>query len=175
VSRRTDGGEMMRLANERRALSSRIEQRFLSVFEPPVVVSRRLFVPRLPSLAALLASLHTKHTHTRTHPCSHCVFGRMFAATVDYFNDTPNVVGFEIMNEPAPSELRLLDFSTNKLYPFYKRAVQAVTGVRDGLPTCKDEGVNSLIDSACAFPDLGINTDKIMFFEVRSEPAQNPT
>jgi len=87
---------------------------------------------------------------------------RAFAETVSRFNEDPAVLGFEIMNEPAPSELRLLDFSASKLYPFYARVIQAVTGVRDGMPTCDE---SDAVSDDCAFPDLGINTEKVILFE----------
>ena len=34
------------------------------------------------------------------------------------------------------ANLDIYAFSKNTLYPFYKRFIQAVTGVRDGLPDC---------------------------------------
>jgi hypothetical protein len=87
---------------------------------------------------------------------------KAFAATVSRFNSNPAVVGFEIMNEPPPSKLRVVDFSVRELYPFYKRTIQAVTGVRDDLPDCP---MTSPIGTDCAYPDLGIHTTKVMFFE----------
>jgi hypothetical protein len=57
-------------------------------------------------------------------------------------------------------DINLLDFSTDFLYPFYTRTIQALTGVRDGQPTCPSNAPVSLTNE-CAYPDLGLHTDKV--------------
>ena len=87
---------------------------------------------------------------------------RMVAAIVKRFVNESTVVGYEIMNEPPPSQLNVLDFSNKILYPFYKRVIQAVTGVRDHLKDCP---LNDTIRDDCAFPDLNIHSHQLMFVE----------
>lgn len=78
------------------------------------------------------------------------------------FKNESAVIGYEIMNEPAPGfHGDLLDFSRSLLYPFYARVIQAITGVRDGLPTCPESQPNS---PGCAYPSLGIQDTKHLFF-----------
>lgn len=58
------------------------------------------------------------------------------------FAGNPAVLGYELMNEPMPGSsaalpvANLYDFSDQQLLPFYERAIEALTGVRDGKPTC---------------------------------------
>ena len=58
------------------------------------------------------------------------------------FADSPVVLGYELMNEPMPGSsaippvANLYDFSDQQLLPFYERAIEALTGVRDNKPTC---------------------------------------
>jgi len=110
------------------------------------------------------------------------------AATVNATMGRRGVVGWELMNEPQPGlDIRLLHFSDQVLYPFYARIIQALTGVRDGKPTCpctitpggtaasaaaaaallkvQCSGGESLMSAHCAYPDLGLRTDKLMVFE----------
>jgi endoglycosylceramidase len=58
------------------------------------------------------------------------------------FAGNPAVLGYEVMNEPLPGSsaplplANLYDFSDQQLLPFTERAIEALTGVRDGKPTC---------------------------------------
>ena len=85
------------------------------------------------------------------------------AALAKRFKDEPAVIGYEIINEPQPGSFAAYDVSDNYLYPFYAHVVQALTGMRDGLPSCpavQPTGNN------CAYPDLGIHdTQHLVFFE----------
>ncbi len=74
------------------------------------------------------------------------------------------MVGYEIMNEPPPGfNFDLIDFSRSLLYPMYTRVIQALTGVRDGLPTCPSSQPNS---RDCAYPSLGVEDNRhLIFFE----------
>ena len=66
---------------------------------------------------------------------------------------------------------RLECVAKEALYPFYQRFVQAVTGVRDGLPTCNSsDGANGFAIpddgvTTCAAPDLGVHDDHAYLFE----------
>jgi len=88
---------------------------------------------------------------------------RAVASVVARFRENRSVLGFELMNEPAPSELDVFAFSDKLLYPFYKRIVQAVTGINDGMVQCP---MQAAVGDSCAFPDLGIHdTRHLIFFE----------
>jgi hypothetical protein len=92
------------------------------------------------------------------------------AALARRFQSDPAVIGYELMNEPQPGSLatvplpNLYDASTQDLYPFYKRVIEALTGVRDGLPTCPTSAPTSL-DNSCAYPTLAHATRQLMIFE----------
>jgi hypothetical protein len=88
------------------------------------------------------------------------------SAVASRFRDEPAVLGYEIMNEPNPGfSLTSIDpftMASEQLYPFYRAAVQAVTGVRDGLPSCPpgrpfgDAGRASRASARqCAYPPPG--------------------
>ncbi len=85
------------------------------------------------------------------------------AALAKRFKDEPAVIGYEIINEPQPGSFAAYDVSDNYLYPFYSHVVQALTGVRDGLPPCSPLQPTA---NNCAYPDLGIrDTNHLVFFE----------
>lgn len=87
------------------------------------------------------------------------------AAVAKRLRDEPAVTGIEIMNEPQPGEFDFMAMARDRLYPFYARVIQAVTGVRDGLPTCPVEAPTSQ-DGTCAYPDLGVHdTRHAIYFE----------
>ena len=66
------------------------------------------------------------------------------------------------MNEPQPgTHLDQYRFSSEYLYPFYRRVIQAITGVRDGLPDCPKSNPGG---SNCAYPSLGISDQRHLFF-----------
>jgi hypothetical protein len=73
------------------------------------------------------------------------------------------VAGYEIINEPQPGiTLDPFTFATDCLYRLYSKTIQALTGTRDGLPTCSP---NATFAANCSYPDLGIHTKQIFFFE----------
>ncbi len=84
------------------------------------------------------------------------------------FASDPAVLGYEIMNEPQPGTLATLPLtnlytaSSTDLYPFYRRVVQALTGVRDGLPTCP---ASAPTGTTCAYPALASVSEQQIFFE----------
>ncbi|CAF1484876.1 unnamed protein product [Rotaria sp. Silwood1] len=78
------------------------------------------------------------------------------------FVNNSAVLGYEIMNEPQPGTyIDQYTFSSDYLYPFYKRAIQAITGVRDNLPDCPKHAPTG---TNCAYPNLGINDKRHLFF-----------
>ncbi len=92
------------------------------------------------------------------------------AALARRFVGDPSVVGYELMNEPQPGSKGSLpaangyQASSEDLYPFYTRAVEALTGVRDGRPTCPAAAPTSLGD-ACAYPQQATVSRQSIFFE----------
>jgi endoglycosylceramidase len=92
------------------------------------------------------------------------------AALARRFVGDPAVVGYELMNEPQPGSSGSLpagngyQASSEDLYPFYTRAVEALTGVRDGRPTCPVAAPTSLGD-ACAYPQQASVSRQSIFFE----------
>jgi len=92
------------------------------------------------------------------------------AALARRFEDNSAVLGYELMNEPQPGSLsslplaNLYQSASETLYPFYKRAIEALTGVRDRLPTCPASTPTSL-SNTCAYPELAHVTRQQIFFE----------
>ena len=92
------------------------------------------------------------------------------AALAHRFEADPAVLGYELMNEPQPGSNGSLpaangyDASSQELYPFYTRAIEALTGARDGRPTCPAAQPTSLA-GACAYPQLASVAHQQIFFE----------
>ncbi len=92
------------------------------------------------------------------------------AALAKQFQDNPAVLGYELMNEPQPGSTGSTpagngyQASSEDLYPFYTRAIEALTGVRDGRPTCPANAPTSLTGT-CAYPQLASVNRQQIFFE----------
>jgi hypothetical protein len=92
------------------------------------------------------------------------------AALARRFQNDPAILGYELMNEPQPGSLSSTPAangytaSSQELYPFYKRAIEALTGVRDGLPGCPAAAPTSLTNT-CAYPQLASVRRQQIFFE----------
>ena len=92
------------------------------------------------------------------------------AALARRFEHEPAVLGYELINEPQPGSLsyppleNLYKHSSEDLYPFYTRAIEALTGVRDGHRTCPTAAPTSL-SGACAYPKLASVARQLIFFE----------
>jgi endoglycosylceramidase len=92
------------------------------------------------------------------------------AALAQRFENDSAVLGYELMNEPQPGSTGSLpaangyQASSQELYPFYTRAIEALTGVRDGMPTCPAADPTSLTN-ACAYPQLASVSRQQIFFE----------
>jgi endoglycosylceramidase len=76
------------------------------------------------------------------------------------FRDDSTVVGYDLYNEPWPGFVSPPLFDDLLLIPFYRRAIDALTGVQDGVPC--PAGLPLPI---CGHPDLGVHTRQLMFVE----------
>ena len=92
------------------------------------------------------------------------------AALARRFQDNPAVLGYELMNEPQPGSTGSTpaangyQASSQDLYPFYTRAIEALTGVRDGRPTCP-AGTPTSLTGSCAYPQLASVSRQQIFYE----------
>jgi endoglycosylceramidase len=92
------------------------------------------------------------------------------AALAAAFEHDSTVLGYEVMNEPQPGSLaslpveNLYQASAQDLFPFYQRVIEALTGVRDGLPTCPNSAPSSMTNE-CAYPKLADVTHQQIFVE----------
>jgi endoglycosylceramidase len=92
------------------------------------------------------------------------------AALARRFQGNAGVLGYELMNEPQPGSVGSTpaengyQASSQDLYPFYTRAIEALTGVRDGRPTCPPTAPTSLSGS-CAYPQLASVNRQQIFYE----------
>lgn len=90
------------------------------------------------------------------------------AALAARFEGDSTVLGYELMNEPEPGSTGSLPFSnlyqasSENLYPFYTKAIEALTGVRDAMATCPSSDPMTV---GCAYPALTHVTDQQIFFE----------
>jgi endoglycosylceramidase len=83
------------------------------------------------------------------------------AALATRFKDNPTVVGYDIMNEPLPGLAAVPGvFDQGYLYPFYRRVIDAITGVNNGA-ICP---VGTSYAAACGYRSLGINDTRHLFF-----------
>jgi hypothetical protein len=92
------------------------------------------------------------------------------AALARRFQGNAGVLGYELMNEPQPGSIGSTpaengyQASSQDLYPFYTRAIEALTGVRDGRPTCP-AGAPTSLSGSCAYPQLASVNRQQIFFE----------
>ena len=90
------------------------------------------------------------------------------AALARRFQKNSTVLGYELMNEPQVGSIsslpieNLYQASSQDLYPFYKKAIEALTGVRDNQATCPATAPNS---NTCAYPQLASVSRQQIFFE----------
>ena len=76
------------------------------------------------------------------------------------FKDDSAVVGYSIFNEPQPGWNLPPGFEDLLLFPFYRRVIDALTGVHDGLPC--PTGI--FMPAFCGYADLGIHDLRHLFF-----------
>ena len=77
-----------------------------------------------------------------------------------HFKDDSAVIGYSIFNEPQPGWNLPPGFEDLLLFPFYRRVIDALTGVHDGLP-CP---TGFFMPAFCGYADLGIHDLRHMFF-----------
>src|SRR6266568_3822632 len=82
------------------------------------------------------------------------------AHVMSRFKDDSTVAGISIYNEPLPGWNLSPGFEDLLLFPFYRRVIDAITGVRDGLlcPT----GV--FMPAPCGYRDLGVHDLRHLVF-----------
>jgi hypothetical protein len=76
------------------------------------------------------------------------------------FKEDSTVAGYSMFNEPQPGWNLPPGFEDLLLFPFYRRVIDAVTGVHDGLP-CP---TGSYMPAFCGYRDLGIYDLRHLFF-----------
>jgi len=76
------------------------------------------------------------------------------------FKDDSTVIGYSIFNEPQPGWNLPPGFEDLLLFPFYRRAIDAMTGVHDGLP-CP---TGNFMPASCGYADLGLHDLRHLFF-----------
>lgn len=82
--------------------------------------------------------------------------GAIAFALAPFVNRTA-LAGVELLNEPLGGAVLTFAAAGAQLYALYRRAVQALTGVRDGLPECARGATDvRVVGVACAAPDLGV-------------------
>lgn len=78
------------------------------------------------------------------------------------FKDDSTVAGYSVFNEPWPGWNLPPGFEDLLLFPFYRRVIDAITGVRDGLPCW----TGFFIPAPCGYPDLGVrDLHHLMFLD----------
>jgi endoglycosylceramidase len=93
------------------------------------------------------------------------------AALAARFKNDSTVIGYDLMNEPLPGDVAVPGvFDQEFLYPFYRRAIDAITGIHEGA-TCPP---GSPYTSLCGYRSLGIDDTRQLFF-VEPMAARNLT
>ena len=82
------------------------------------------------------------------------------ARLVQRFKDDSTVAGIDIYNEPWPGWNLSPGFEDLLLYPFYRRVIDAITGMHDGLP-CP---TRVPMPAPCGYPDLGVHDLRHLVF-----------
>jgi len=87
-----------------------------------------------------------------------------YIATVAFlakrFKDDTTVAGYSVFNEPLPGWNLPPGFEDLLLFPFYRRVIDAVTGVGDGLPCWS----GFFMPAVCGYRDLGVRDQRHLFF-----------
>jgi endoglycosylceramidase len=76
------------------------------------------------------------------------------------FRDDPVVVGYGIYNEPLIGWGLPPGYEDLLLFPFYRRAIDAITGVHDGLPCWS----GFFMPAVCGYRDLGADDTRHLIF-----------
>src|SRR5438067_6080510 len=76
------------------------------------------------------------------------------------FRDDPVVAGYGVYNEPLFGWSVPPGFEDLLLFPFYRRAIDAITGVRDGIPCWS----GFFMPAPCGYRDLGVGDRRHLMF-----------
>ncbi|HEY3195315.1 MAG TPA: cellulase family glycosylhydrolase [Candidatus Dormibacteraeota bacterium] len=76
------------------------------------------------------------------------------------FKDDSTVAGYSVFNEPWPGWNLPPGFEDLMLFPFYRRVIDAVTGIHDGAPCW----TRFFMPAVCGYPDLGVRDQRHLFF-----------
>jgi aryl-phospho-beta-D-glucosidase BglC (GH1 family) len=76
------------------------------------------------------------------------------------FKDDSTVAGYSVFNEPQPGWNLPPGFEDLLLFPFYRRVIDAVTGVHDGLPC--PTGI--FMPAFCGYADAAVHDIRHLFF-----------
>jgi endoglycosylceramidase len=76
------------------------------------------------------------------------------------FNEDSTVAGYSVFNEPWPGWSLSPGFEDLLLFPFYRRVIDAITGVGDGLPCWS----GFFMPAVCGYRDLGVRDQRHLFF-----------
>ena len=76
------------------------------------------------------------------------------------FKDDSTVAGYSVFNEPLDGWNLPPGFDDLLLFPFYRRVVDAITGIHDGLPCWK----GFYMPAVCGYPDLGVHDLRHLLF-----------
>ncbi len=76
------------------------------------------------------------------------------------FENDSVVVGYGVYNEPWPGWNLPPGFEDLRLFPFYRRVIDAITGARDGLPCWS----GLFMPASCGYRDLGVDDRRHLFF-----------
>jgi len=76
------------------------------------------------------------------------------------FKDDSTVIGYSLFNEPQNGWNLPPGFEDLLLFPFYRRVIDAMTGIHDGLP-CP---TGNFLPAICGYADLGVHDLRHLFF-----------
>jgi endoglycosylceramidase len=82
------------------------------------------------------------------------------ASVAERFKDDSTVAGFSVFNEPWPGWNLSPGFEDLLLFPFYRRVIDAITGVRDGIPCW----TGFFMPAPCGYRDLGVHDVRHLIF-----------
>jgi hypothetical protein len=76
------------------------------------------------------------------------------------FKNDSTVAGYSLFNEPWPGWNLPPGFEDLLLFPFYRRVIDAITGVRDGMPCW----TGIFMPAICGYPDAGVHDLRHLIF-----------
>jgi hypothetical protein len=76
------------------------------------------------------------------------------------FKDDSAVAGYSVYNEPLEGWNLPPGFEDLLLFPFYRRVIDAITGVHDGMPCW----TGFFMPAVCGYPDLGVRDQRHLIF-----------